>query len=397
MLACSYIIGGEAMFRMTSGGLFYEISKYLVVLFVLFGMFYKGISGKGYPYFFYLIALVPAVVVASVNLRYDLNFRTSIAFVLSGPVCLGASALFCYDKKISQQQILDVILYMSLPIVSMVTYLYFYTPSLKSILRGTDSNFATSGGFGPNQVATLLGLGMFAFTVRLFIKSPSLILKFINGFILAFISYRGIITFSRGGVFAAIIMIGAFLFLLYTKSAYQRKQQIIFTFIMFCMLGAATWIVSSTRTSGLIDKRYANQDELGRDKNDISTGRGELFLEELEGFLDNPFLGVGASGMKNLRLETEGVIITSHNEVSRLLSEHGMLGIFILSILIFKPLAYRTQHKKNLFFYAFLVFWFATINHSAMRLAAPGFVYALSLLNITNEKRVIHRKSIAKL
>lgn len=45
-------------------------------------------------------------------------------------------------------------------------------------------------------------------------------------------------------------------------------------------------------------------------------------------------------------------------------------------------------------FYAFLAFWFATINHSAMRIAAPGFIYGLSLLNVTNEKRPLHRKQI---
>ena len=109
LLACSYIIAGESLFRMTGGGLFYEISKYLVILFVIFGMFYTGISNKAYPYFIYLIALVPAVVLASVNLGYDLKFRSSVAFVLSGPVSLGISALYCYDKPIKKSEILDVI------------------------------------------------------------------------------------------------------------------------------------------------------------------------------------------------------------------------------------------------------------------------------------------------
>jgi hypothetical protein len=278
----------------------------------------------------------------------------------------------------------------------MTTYLFFYTPSLESILSGTESNFATSGGFGPNQVASILGLVIFALTVRFFLKSPSLFLKIVNGVLLAAITYRGIITFSRGGVFAAIITIGAFLVIIYSKSSFKQKQQIIATFSLFCVLGIATWLISSNQTSGLIDKRYANEDALGRSKSDITTGRGDIFLGEMEGFFDNPFFGVGASGMKNLRLETEGIIIASHNEISRLLSEHGMLGIFILLILIMKPLAYRTNNKRNIFFYSFLAFWFATINHSAMRLAAPGFIYALALLNIVNEKRLIHRKQPAK-
>jgi hypothetical protein len=68
------------------------------------------------------------------------------------------------------------------------------------------------------------------------------------------------------------------------------------------------------------------------------------------------------------------------------------LGIIIIVILVFKPLDMRFANKGNYFFYAFLVFWFATINHSAMRIAAPGFVYGLALLNLKNEKRPLHRK-----
>ncbi|MCB0434948.1 MAG: O-antigen ligase domain-containing protein, partial [Mangrovimonas sp.] len=83
--ACCYIVGAEVLFRMTNGGLFYEASKYLVILFVLFGTFYNGIKGGAYPYFIYLILLVPAVVLASINLDYDIRFRSSVAFVLSGP------------------------------------------------------------------------------------------------------------------------------------------------------------------------------------------------------------------------------------------------------------------------------------------------------------------------
>ena len=72
---CAYFVGAEVLFRMTKGGLAYESSKYLVILFVLMGMFFKGISGKGFPYFVYLILLVPSVLVASVDLDVDANFR----------------------------------------------------------------------------------------------------------------------------------------------------------------------------------------------------------------------------------------------------------------------------------------------------------------------------------
>ncbi|WMI69864.1 O-antigen ligase [Mangrovimonas sp. YM274] len=393
-LACSYFVGAEVFFRMTKGGLSYEASKYLVIVFTVMGMFYKGISGKGYPYFMYLILLVPAIVVASITLTFNANFRTNVAFVLSGPVCLGIAALFCYDRKVSHKQILDMLLYMLLPLVTTTTYLFLYNPSIKDTLSGTASNAASSGGFGPNQVATVLGLGMSILVVRLFLQSPNLLLKFLNIGLLSAMSFRAIVTFSRGGIFAAIIVVGAFLWTLFFRSSLKQKNQILGSFVLLVVGIGITWMISSVQTYGLIDKRYANQDALGREKGDISTGRLDLFMEEVDGFLESPFLGIGASRTKNKRVEESGHHLPSHNEVGRLLAEHGFLGIIILMILSFTPLAYRGKNSRNLFFWAFLCFWFATINHSGMRIAAPSFIYALSLLNVTYEKRPLHRKQL---
>jgi hypothetical protein len=379
---------------MTKGGLSYEASKYLVILFVTMGMFFKGISGKAYPYFIYLILLVPAVIVASITLSFDAHFRTNIAFVLSGPVALGVAALFCYNRKITIAQIHQIILYILLPCISTTTYLFLYNPSIKDTLSGTASNSAASGGFGPNQVATILGLGMFTITVRIFMKSPTLVLKIFNLVILGAMSFRAIVTFSRGGIFAAIIVIAAFLWLLYWQSGFKQKQQIIGTFILLSIAAVITWMISSNQTYGLIDKRYANQDALGREKRDISTGRLDLFMEEIEGFLSSPFFGIGASRVKDIRVERNGRHLPSHNEIGRLLSEHGFLGIIILLILIIKPLDFRAGNKRNVFFYAFLAFWFATINHSGMRIAAPSFLYALALLNVVHDNHIIHRKQL---
>lgn len=397
LMACAYFVGAEVLFRMTKGAVFYESSKYLVILFMIIGMLYKGISGKGYPYFLYLMFLIPSVFVASTTLSFDANFRTNIAFVLSGPVCLGISALFCYNKKLTREDLLSVITYLLLPVISLTTYLFFYNPSIKEVLSGTASNFAASGGFGPNQVATALGIGIFVATVHLFMKSPTLFMKIFNALLLAVISYRAVVTFSRGGVIAALITIVAFLVVYYFKANRRKKSQIAVLFLVFTMAMTVTWMVSSNQTMGLIDMRYANQDALGREKEDITTGRGELFMKEIEGFLSNPFLGIGSSRAKDQRLEIEGQGLTSHSEVSRTLSEHGMFGIAMLLILLLKPFDLRAENKRNIFFYAFLVFWFATINHSSMRIAAPAFIYGLALLNVTYETHSLHRKQVKKL
>ena len=391
MYACAYFVGAEVLFRMTKGSVAYEASKYLVILFVLLGMFFKGISGRGYPYFIYLILLVPSIIVASMDLDVDANFRTNLAFVLSGPVCLGLGSLFFLDRKVKHKDIIEMLAYLSMPIVAMVIYLVVFKPSIQDTIESTASNYVLSGGFGPNQVSTILGLGVFAFSVRLLIKSPTIFLKLFNSFFLVLTAYRAIITFSRGGVVAAIITILAFLFVFYVKALPKVKAKIIGSVILLTFAMIISWFISSSTTMGLIDKRYANKDSLGREKQDLTTGRTELVLNELEGFIENPFLGIGAS---NTKYNREGRSIVTHNEISRLLSEHGILGVFILLILIFTPLSYRSINNRNIFFYAFLAFWFTTINHSAMRIAAPAFFYALALLDIEYEKRPIHRKRL---
>ncbi|MFK7782426.1 O-antigen ligase family protein [Psychroserpens sp.] len=394
--ACAYFVGAEVLFRMTRGAISYEAGKYMVIFFCLLGMIYKGISGRGYPYFIYLMLLVPSIFVASTTLSFDANFRTNIAFVLSGPVCLGVSALFCYEKKVSIKQLKNILLIMVLPIIANTTYVFFYTPSIKETIANTASNFDASGGFGPNQVSIILGLGMFLMVTRYFNHSYSTRHKVLNLIILAAISYRAVLTFSRGGVITAVVIIIAFLFSYYKFSSNNIKKSIVVEFgmLFFCLV--LTWTITSSQTGGYIDLRYANKDHLGRSKEDLTTGRSDLFMYELKGFISNPFFGIGSSRAKDQRIELEGQGNISHSEVGRLLGEHGILGIIILLILIFKPLYFRSNNKKNYYFYAFLGFWFATINHASMRIAAPSFIYALALINVTYEKRPIHRKQLNK-
>lgn len=348
--ACAYFVGAEVLLRMTRGAISYEAGKYLVILFVLVGMLYKGISGKGYPYFIYLMFLVPSIFVASTTLSFDANFRTNIAFVLSGPVCLGLAALFCYNKRISHKELSQILLYMVLPIIAQTAYTYFYTPSIRDVIESTASNRAASGGWGANQVSAILGLGIFIITIRLFTKSSTIGLKLVNVALLILISFRAVVTFSRGGVIAAIMAIAVFLVYYYAKASHKKKNEVMSIFALFVLSLVATWFISINQTDGLINLRYENKDHLGREKESLTTGRGELFMGELDGFVHSPFLGIGSSRAKDARKEIDGQGVTSHSEVSRTLAEHGMLGVIILVILIFKPLAIRSRNKQNYYF-----------------------------------------------
>ncbi len=381
LMACSYVVGAEVFLRMTGGNFLYETSKYLVIIFCLMGIFTVKIR-KPIPYVVYLFLLIPGILIAGFNITEQTTIRTAIAFNLSGPVCLGIVAIFCYKQKIAYKNIHKVLLVMALPLIATVTYLFLYTPNIRETITGTGSNFAASGGFGPNQVSTVLGLGMFVFSIRFFMLSPSLFLKIVNGVLLAILSYRGIVTFSRGGIITALFMIVVFIYYYFRKVNIKSKFRISKLVFVFAGIGLLIWLFSSIQTSGFIDKRYANKDALGREKADISTGRSNLISFEIDEFLKNPILGVGVGKIKELRQKSEGIEAASHNEMSRILSEHGLFGMVAFLILLITPLVFRLKNKSNIFFYSCYFFWFLTINHSSMRIAAPAFVYGLCLLDI---------------
>lgn len=396
LLAASYAVGSEIFLRMTKGYFSYETGKYLVMFYCLLGCFFSNISKKTFSYVIYLMLLVPGIYIGLMNANFDTDIRKSILFNLSGPITLGFASIFCYGRVLFYSQLNKVLMYALLPLFSTVTYLFFYTPDLKEVITGTYSNFATSGGFGPNQVATMLGYGMFILTTRFFILSKSWFLKLLNGCMIGVFMYRGIVTFSRGGIITGFVIIIAFIFLYYRASSKAVKRKVyIFSFAFFSVVVLA-WFFSSVQTMGFIDKRYLNEDGAGRKKEDVTTGRSHLISFELNEFMENPFLGIGVGKVKELRFEKEGLSAASHNEISRILAEHGFFGICAFIILLVIPLFYRNSNKRNIYFYSFYIFWFLTINHTSMRIAAPAFIYALSLLNVTYDKPIIHRQQALK-
>lgn len=377
-----YTIGSEVMLRMTGGFLFYEVGKYSIVTFMIMSMYLSGFSKNATPIWVYLLFLIPGVIVATYTLNLDTNIKKSISFNLSGPLCLGISALYCYQRKVTLEEIENILLSILLPIITIVTYLYFYTPNIRDVVTSTQSNFETSGGFGPNQVATIIGLGMFILFSRLMFHSKERLVIILNLFLLGFFTFRGIVTFSRGGMFCAVTMVFVFLVVLFRKLKRSAKIKILWALI-FALAGIMlVWRYSSDQTSGLIEKRYANQDAQGRVKASVLTGREEIIETEIKLFLENPIWGAGIGKGKEDRIDKFGEIVASHNEITRMLAEQGSFGVAILLILILTPLFLYINNRRHIYFFPFLVFWILTINHAAMRLAAPAFVYALSLLHV---------------
>jgi hypothetical protein len=395
LYVAAYIVGAEVFLRMTQGNFFEQFAKYGVIGVLIIGMMYRGFSKNATLYWIFGLLLIPGVVLSFFTLNFETDIRKAITFNIIGPITLMISAIYCYQRRISFDQIKRIIDMLAYPLIATVVYMYLYTPSVKDVVTNTESNFETSGGFGPNQVSTILGLGIFLFFVKIVLISKTAWIRNINILFFVIITFRGIVTFSRGGVIAGLLMIiiVVVLLLFYTKSYVKSKIIMLVVFGFFALSGI--WAYSSMQTSGLIDKRYANQDARGREKASKLTGRERLIESEFNMFLDNPIFGIGVGKNKEYRLETTGIDAASHNEITRMLAEHGMFGLFGLIILLITPMVLYLNNKQNIFVFSFVVFWLLTINHAAMRLAAPAFVYALSLLKVQFvDETTVSRESV---
>ncbi|TDO77484.1 O-antigen ligase-like membrane protein [Flavobacterium chryseum] len=378
----AYLVGAEVFIRMTGGNFNNEYIKFNIIFFMLLGMGYSNFSSSAYIYWFFLILLVPGILMTFREIDYNGDVKKSLFFNLSGPVCLAICSIYMFKRKIDFDNLQTILVAIGMPILTTTVYLFLYNPSVKDVVTGTQSNFETSGGFGPNQVSTVLGLGIFIFFTQFLLFSKTKKETILNAILLIFVSYRGIVTFSRGGIITGIVMIVCLLFLLYYFSNAKGRSKFALIFVLTGLMGAGIWTYTSIQTGGLIDKRYANKDAKGRIKKDNLGGREEIMDSEIKLFLDNPIMGVGAGMGKQFRKQTFGTDVASHNEITRMLSEHGIFGILGLILLFITPLVLYINNKQHLYILSFYVFWLFTINHASMRTAAPAFVYALTLLSV---------------
>lgn len=393
LLISGYIVGVEVFLRMTEGNPIHELSKYEVIFFLVLGLFYSGLSKHSYIYGIFLLLLVPGIIKGANELSFAVNVRKAIAFNISGPICLGISALYCYLRPVTVDFFNKLFVCVGLPLVSMAVYLFLYTPSIRDVVTGTQSNFEASGGFGPNQVSTLLGLGIFVFFALMLLYSKSKKIMILNIIITAVMAFRGIITFSRGGVITGVTMIIVLLGIVYYHSGKKVKSKLAIIILVTVMGGTGIWLYSSYQTKGMIDYRYTNKDARGKVKEDRLGGRERISGTELQMFLENPLLGGGVGMNAEYREEIIGERVSTHNEMTRMLADHGSFGVVSLLILLLTPLLLSFNNRLHLFLLVFYIFWLLTINHAAMRIAAPAFIYALSLLKVYRiEEPAVHRE-----
>ncbi len=383
LYASAYLVGAEVFLRATNGGPNYEFGKYCILLFMILGIYYSGIPKKINLFWIFILLLIPSIIFTLYLTEFELTNK--ILFSVSGPICLGVCSLYTFRKNISSEEINTILLAIGMPSVTTCFYLLIQSPPIIQSIRSIESNYLLSGNFGPNQMATSLGLGMFVFFLRLVLIPTNKFINVLNCILIGLLFHRALLTFSRGGIITGVLIIVILLISTSLNSSYKSK--IITRTVLFIVLFSSVFAITSCKTNEYLMKRYDNQKLLNILTPKGNDGRPDLALTEIKMFIENPILGVGAglaSEKRKLEFKTQGL---THNEFTRVMAEQGFLGIISIFILIIIPIQIYFGNKNNVYFFSFYAFWFLTINHSAMRIAAPSFVYALTLLHINTRKK----------
>lgn len=396
-LGAAYIVGMEVWMRMTKAALPWEYGKLAAIFLLVLGL---GLEKRLFrkPVFLVLILLLlPSLfLVEGVNFN---QFRQFLTFQLGGLILLAFSGIYFFRRPFTHRQFQQLLLFFIGPIIFTTVQITLRSPSIQNLSFELGANFAASGGYGPNQVSTIIGLGIACLILNFLFRFPPLFSRWVDIAILGFFSLRILLTFSRGGLATAVLAIGLGYLIYLIDKGYSFKR-ILLPIAAVGVLAAAFFTVNNI-TRGALLNRYKGETYAtihGYEKVTLSnatSGRLDIMLTDLEMWRDYPLFGVGV-GISNLIRPTYGVKNISHAEQSRLLAEHGVLGVVVLFIIlsVFFRDYFRRKGIQRAILVVFFLLSFLTMFHSATRLAMVGFVYGMGFIVLLPklENLTIHRQ-----
>lgn len=384
----AYMSAMEMLVRMSGAGLPHEYTKYAVSLVLLVGSLQlKRSAALGWPFVWYFLLLLPSIIML-LDMKDFKEFRQFVSFNLSGPLCLAAGGWFFYRRSVKQEVLIEAFRQFIYPMVATLTYLLIRTPKISEINFTYDANFEASG-YGPNQMSSLLGLGILFIGLSLLLNWKLFKPAWILYVLLVLFGIRVLLTFSRGGVYGPLLVLSLLIIYFgFTSNRFRRKISPQFSlFLVALIIGYGVFQYVNEQTSGILYERFAgvrNGEELSLKK--YTSGRSDIFQIDFNIFIDNPFLGIGP-GMGTLEREEYGYgrSVAAHIELSRLPAEHGLLGVFSLLILIFFPVReffVRKSFDQRILLFVGVVYCLSFMLHSATRIALPMLMYGMGFMYI---------------
>ena len=368
--AGAYIVTAEALWRLAGAQIFWEFGKYALAAIFLVALVRNGLYRSSMLPLAFFMLLLPSCVIPMMYLDSS-TFRAQISFNLSGPFALAVSVWFLSQVRLTSAQLYKGFFTLIGPALSVAGAAAFNVMSADVINFGRESNKLTSGGFGPNQVSATMGLALLFCLLYLATQYKEKKIKIVILVALIWLGAQSALTFSRTGLYSAglsMLMAGLYL----TRDRRARFQLIAASLIIFVV---SYWVIFPALdkfTGGAIVTRFQDTS---------STGRLDILGTDIALWGQNPIFGVGPGMATEKREELISRAIAAHTEFSRLVSEHGLFGFIALILLFVMGWQHLRQARTPLhkaLVVALLcwtgIFMFTT----AMRLAAPAFIFGLT-------------------
>ncbi len=381
----SYLTSLEILYRV-SGVTFlpYELSKYIQIFFCLYTIILNT-KAKLHPIGIFIILLsLPSLIL------FEYEVYKFLVFNSFGIYALAVFVSFTAFNRVNIHTFISILLNFIYPIISFLVFITIRTPSFEEINFELGANFETSGGFGSNQVSTILGALSCCIIILIIMKRPIANRIWLTYSLLVYAIFRGLITFSRGGMFGlAMSVVLSWLF--FKKTGFSNLIQ----FVGLAVISGLIFIYSNSLTGGNLLLRFQGESSGSiagskeKDNETLTSGRNLILESDLAIWQDNIVLGVGPGKSQFVRykygLDLE---VAPHIEFSRLLAENGLFGLIINLILIIWPFyIIRKTSSSNFKFVKALLFIFAYSStfHSATRNGVAPFFYGLASLDIYDE------------
>jgi len=373
----------------------WELCKYILLFSSIILLLSGRIKRPSIGGLLLVLVLIPGLFI-------DQSSRVGLSEIISnllGPISMCVFIICFYNERISSQLINSVLRLIWLTAIPVLLYSVLKTPNLENISYELGASDSAAGGFGSNQVASIMGLGIFLsyyawMNKLLFSGNHNL-----DGIFIAFFAYQGLLTFSRGGIIIALLAIIVYYYYFRNSQSFlqyvKKKSLRPLLFFGFALMGIfLSYMVIENRSEGNITLRYLGETygTISGDKiktiDSFTTGRYSIVMSDLKLWFDNFIFGTGAGASKYIRVgKLYG--ISPHTEITRLLAEHGIFGFIFIIILLRISLKSMTRNKNSIYFsilIALFLIGFGTALHSAMRTFITPILISLSMLHVVDEE-----------
>lgn len=374
-----------------------EYAKYISIIFTLIALFVSKRQANGLGITL-LVMILPAIF-------YDRSGERGWAEIVNhflSPLAVALGVMLWGGYRPTEQSVSRLMRVLWFGLLTVLVAVFIRTPDYDSLDFDLEANRSTAGGGSTNQVSTALGFGMFLTFYAIYKRQKFSGFRLVDMAIMGLFALQTLLTFSRGGMIGAVIAIATLVgasMLSKQKTSDQKANNKKNLAIVYLAAGVVVLYLAFNMvdniTGGKLTQRYQGETEgtaggyAEKDLNRMTSGRSGIIEEDLQVWKEFPLFGSGIGASPYLRMKYQVgdlFYITPHIEISRLLAEHGMLGLIYFIILIY--IGWKIWMRRNRIPYSDVIFAlymlaFISSFHSAMRTFVTPFLLSVCAMSLS--------------